>query len=130
MSQIPFEVITGSGVPTSHLPFSAGAQVGDLIFVSGQASVDETGTIINDTFEGEMRRSIENVKKVLAGAGLTLRDVVHTRNYIGSQKDLARYNEIYREYFEEPFPARMTLMECLGDLLKYEIEVIAVARKG
>ena len=129
MSNIPFEVITGEGVPTSHLPFCAGARVGDIVFVSGQASVDETGTIVNDTFEGEMRRSIENVKKVLAGAGLTLRDVVHTRNYIGSQNDLKRFNEIYREYFEEPFPARMTLMECLGDLLKYEIEVIAVAKK-
>lgn len=129
MSHIPFEVVTGAGIPTSHLPFSPATRVGDLVFVSGQASVDETGKIVTDTFEGEMRRSLENVQKVLAGAGLTLKDVIHTRNYVGKQADLARYNEIYREYFGEPFPARMTLMECLGDLLKYEIEVIAVAKK-
>lgn len=126
----PFEVVTGEGIPTSHLPFSPAVRVGDLVFVSGQASVDDSGRIVVDDFEGEMRRSIENVKKVLAGAGLTLRDVVQTRNYIGRQSDLARYNEIYREYFTEPYPARMTLMECLGDLLKYEIEVVAAVRKS
>ncbi len=129
MPKTPIEVITGEGVPASNLPFSPALRVGDFVFVSGQASVDDAGKIVNDTFEGEMRRSIENVGKVLAGAGLTLRDVVQTRNYVGSQSDLGQFNEIYREYFEAPFPARTTIMGCLGDLLKYEIEVIAVARK-
>ena len=42
--------------PVSHLPFSPAVRVGDLIFVSGQASVDASGKIIPDTFEGEFRR--------------------------------------------------------------------------
>jgi 2-iminobutanoate/2-iminopropanoate deaminase len=46
--------------PVSHLPFSPATRVGDLIFVSGQASVDATGKIVPDTL-GEMRRSIENL---------------------------------------------------------------------
>ncbi len=41
--------------PVSHLPFSPVVVVGDLVFVSGQASVDETGKIISDSFEGEFR---------------------------------------------------------------------------
>ena len=33
--------------PVSHLPFSPAVRFGDLIFVSGQASVDKTGKIIS-----------------------------------------------------------------------------------
>lgn len=120
------KVITGDNVPESSLPFSPALQVGDWVFVSGQASVDESGTIVKDTFEEECRRSFENVKKVLAGAGLTMDDVVQVRNYVGKQEYLPEFNKIYREYFKEPYPARTTIMNCLGDLLKFEVEVIAI----
>ena len=76
------------------------------MFVSGQASVDATGKIINDSFEGEMRRSFENVRKVLAAAGLDLKDVVRVTSYLGKQDDLAEYNRVYREIFSEPYPAQ------------------------
>ena len=68
--------------PVSHLPFSPVVVVGSLVFVSGQASVDETGKIVGDTFEGEFRRSIDNVRRVLAAAGCDLTHVVQTRNYV------------------------------------------------
>jgi 2-iminobutanoate/2-iminopropanoate deaminase len=115
----------GKPVPRSHLPFSPACCAGPFVFVSGQASVNPTGQIVTDTFEGEMRRSMENVRSVLAGAGLSLRDVVQVRSYVGRQADLAEYNRIYREYFTDPFPARTTLMGCLGTLLKFEIDVTA-----
>lgn len=124
------KVITGKGVPKSNLPFSPALEVGEWVFVSGQASVDEKGNIVQDTFEGECRRSFENVKKVLAGAGLTLDDVVQVRNYVGKQEDLGAFNEIYKEYFNPPYPARTTIMNCLGDLLKFEVEVVAMKPKG
>ena len=117
-------------VPTSHLPFSPFVRVSGFVFVSGQASVDATGTIVDDTVEGEMRRSMENVKAVLAGAGLTLADVCQVRSYVGRQDDLAEYNRIYREYFTSPYPARTTLIGCLGTLLKFEIDVTAYAPGG
>lgn len=123
----PFQTIQNPDTPVSRLPFSPAVQVGQFVFVSGQASVDETGQIVPDSFEGEMRRSLENVRKVLAAAGLTLNDVVQTRNYVGQQSDLQQFNQIYAEYFEPPYPARTTLMGCLGTLLKYEIDVVAVA---
>ena len=97
-------VIEGPGVPRSHLPFSPAVQAGGLVFVSGQASVDEAGKIVSDTFEGEMRRSMENVRKVLTAAGLGFEHVVRVCSYLGRQDDLAEYNRIYREYFSEPFP--------------------------
>ena len=112
--------------PTSHLPFSACVVVGDLIFVSGQASVDKAGKIITDTFEGEFRRSIENVRLVLEAAGSDLAHVVQTRNYVRDAANLPLYNQLYREYFKAPFPARTTITNCLPPTLKYEIECVAV----
>ena len=114
--------------PTSPLPFSPSVCFGDLIFISGQASVDATGQIVGDTFEGEFRRSIENVRKVLAAAGSDLAHVIQTRNYVRDASDVPLYNQLYREYFTEPYPSRTTITNCLPPALLYEIEVVAVKR--
>jgi len=114
--------------PTSHLPFSPCVVVGDLIFISGQASVDETGKIVSDTFEGEFRRSVENLRKVLEAAGSDLAHVVQTRNYVRDAVDVPRFNELYSEYFTAPFPARTTITNCLPQSLRYELEAVAVRR--
>ncbi|MSU46974.1 MAG: RidA family protein [Lacunisphaera sp.] len=116
--------------PTSHLPFSPAVIVGGLIFVSGQASVDVTGKIVPDTFEGEFRRSMENLRKVLEAAGSDLRHVVQMRNYVRDDDDVAQFNQLYREYFTAPYPARATITNCLPATLRYEVECVAVpARK-
>lgn len=114
---------------TSHLPFSAAVEANGFVFVSGQASVDATGTIIPGTFEEEMRRSMENVITILASTGLTLADVVHVTSYVRDAEDGGRYNELYWEYFSEPYPARTTLTNCLSPALRFEIDVIAVRPK-
>ena len=112
------EIVSGEGVPQSALPFSPALKVNDLVFVSGQASVDER----------EVRRSFENARKILAAAGLDFSDVVQVRNYVANQDDLAEFNVIYKDYFQEPYPARTTLIGCLGTLLKFEVDLLAHAR--
>lgn len=118
-----------SDTPSSHLPFSPAVVVGDLILISGQASVDATGKIVSDTFEGEFRRSVENLRMVLEAAGSDLAHVVQTRNYVREAADVPRYNELYREYFTAPYPARTTITNCLPPTLRYEIEAVAVKKK-
>ena len=114
--------------PVSHLPFSPAVRVGDLIFVSGQASVDATGKIVPDTFEGEFRRSVENLRKVLETSGSDLRHVIQTRNYVRDAANVPRFNELYREYFSTPYPTRTTITNCLPPTLHYEIECVAVPK--
>lgn len=116
-----------ASTPVSHLPFSPAVRVGDFVFVSGQASVDATGKIIGDSFEGEFRRSVENLRKVLKSAGADLLHVVQTRNYVRDAQELPLFNKLYQEYFSAPFPARTTITGCLSPALRYEIECIAVA---
>jgi 2-iminobutanoate/2-iminopropanoate deaminase len=57
-----------------------------------------------------------------------MRHVVQTRNYVRDPANVARYNEIYREYFSEPYPARATITHCLPASLQYEIECVAVVK--
>lgn len=113
----------------SHLPFSPAFIAGDLMFVSGQASVDNsTGAIITDTFEGEMRRSIENLRAILEAGGLSLDHVVNVKSYVADEADLALYNQIYPEYFSEPRPSRSTIVGVLGTKLKFELDCVAYAK--
>ncbi|MCC6415024.1 MAG: RidA family protein [Opitutaceae bacterium] len=114
--------------PVSHLPFSPAVRVGDLIFISGQASVDKAGKIISGTFEEEFRRSVENLRAVLESVGSDLAYVVQTRNYIRDSANTPLYNQLYREYFKDPLPARTTITGCLPPALHYEIECIAVPK--
>lgn len=110
----------------SDLPFSPAIIAGDLMFVSGQASVDpERGVIISGTFEEEMRRSIENLLSILEAEGLSLDNVINVKSYVAEQSDLAEYNKIYAEYFAAPLPTRSTIMGVLGTMLKFELDCIA-----
>lgn len=117
-----------STTPVPILPYSPAVRVGDVIYVSGQASVDSSGEIVPDTFEGEFRRSIENLQTVLEAAGSDLNHVVQTRNYVRDPENLPLYNQLYREYFKAPFPARTTITNCLPPDLKYEVECIALPK--
>jgi len=127
---VAIEVFQALGVPTSPLPFSPAIRAGNFVFVSGQASVDANGSIVNDTFEAEMRRSFINVEAILHAAGLGLQNVIQVRSYVAQQSDLAEYNRIYRELFSAPYPARTTLIGCLGTLLKFEVDVVAYSESS
>ena len=127
MSFRRIEPIHGKGLVHTDLPFSTAIRAGDFVFVSGMASVDETGKIVRNTFENEARRTYDNLRRVLAAADLTFANVVQVRVYLAEQKDWDEHNRIYREYFSAPYPARTTLIGCLGDLVKYEVDLIAYA---
>lgn len=119
-------IFDGGGVPSGPLPFSPAIGVGPWIFISGQASTDDAGQIVAGTFAEEFRRTMANVERVLSAAGVTLQDVVQVRSYVGRQEDLAEYNQLYREWFQAPHPVRTTLIGCLGTVLKFEMDVIAI----
>ncbi len=113
----------------SHLPFSPAIIAGDFMYVSGQASVDaETGRIIAESFEAEMRRSIANLRAILEAGGLSLDHVINVSSYVASQGDLALYNQIYPEYFAQPAPTRSTIVGVLGTMLKFELDCVAYRR--
>lgn len=114
------------GVPRGPLPYTPAVKAGPFVYVSGQASTDEHGQKVPGTFKEEFLRSIANVERVLKAAGVSLKDVVKVTSYVDQAENLEEYNQLYREVFSEPFPARTTIVNCLvGVGIKYEIDVIA-----
>jgi 2-iminobutanoate/2-iminopropanoate deaminase len=122
--------IFGEGVITSTLPFSPAIRAGDFVFVSGVASMHDDGRIWHDTFENETRRTYLTIGRILAAAQLGFSNVVQVRCYLGRPADWDAHNLIYREFFSEPYPARTTLVGCLGELVKYEVDLVAYAGKA
>ncbi len=114
----------------SDLPFSPAIQVGDLVYISGQASVDpNTGKIISGTIEEQIDRSINNVNNILNSINLSLDNVINVKAYLAYEEDIKIYNKIYKNFFFAPYPSRTTIVNALPSFLKFEIDCIAYAIK-
>jgi len=91
------------------LPFSEIVISGGLAYVSGQVSIDENAKLIEGGIEEQTKVTIENLKAVLAKAGLGLGDVVRTGCYLLRREDLPGFAKVYAQYFTSEKPARSTI---------------------
>jgi 2-iminobutanoate/2-iminopropanoate deaminase len=120
----PFEVIEPRPENPPEVPLSSAVRAGDLIFVSGQASTESGVGVVEDTFEGEFRRTVRNLEEILAAAGATLRDVVRVGGYLRDEASREEYNRLYAEVFPQPYPARTTVGNHF-QFIKVELDCIA-----
>lgn len=119
--------ISVTGAPAAIGPYSQGIAAGDTVYVSGQLPVDPATKEMAQDIAAATARSLENLKAVLGGEGLSLANVVKTTVFLRDMGDFAAMNEVYASYFEAPFPARSAVQVAklpLGAPL--EIEAIAV----
>ena len=119
--------IATTAAPGAIGPYSQAIDTGTFVFASGQLPVDpSTGTMPADiTALPEL--SLRNVAAVLAGAGLTLANVVKTTVFLADMGDFAAMNEVYARHFPAPFPARSAVaVKTLPKGARVEIECIAV----
>jgi 2-iminobutanoate/2-iminopropanoate deaminase len=108
-------------------PYSVAIENGDLVFVSGQIPLDAaTGKLVEGDISVQAKQSLENLKTILAAAGLGFGHVVKTTIFLTSMADFAAVNEVYKTYVGEPYPARSTFaVAALPMEAKVEIEMIA-----
>ncbi|MBI1353204.1 MAG: deaminase [Acidobacteria bacterium] len=119
--------ITAPGAPAPQGPYSHAVKAGGFIYVSGQAALDpQTNKFVIGTVAEETRRTIENIKSILAGAGADLGDVIKCSVFLSDIRDFAEMNEVYNEYFGAAKPARTTVNAVLpGKGIKVEIDCVA-----
>ena len=99
---------------------------GRHVYIAGQGPVDPaTGEFTGATFEEQAVLTFENLQAVAAAAGASLGDFVKVNAYLSDMANFPRFNEIYRRYFEEPFPARTTVHSALPGFM-IEVDGIAV----
>lgn len=120
--------IKSAAAPAAIGPYSQAIEAGGMVFASGQLPIDPaTGSIVEGGIEQQTHQSLRNVQAILEAAGTDLSHVVKTTVFLGSITNFAIMNEVYAQYFREPFPARSAV--AVKDLPKgalVEIEVVAV----
>ena len=108
-------------------PYSPCVGVGDMVFVSGQIPLGPDGKVVAYTPKDQAHRSLDNLRLTLEAAGLGMKDVVKTTIFLQDMDDFGAVNEVYAEYFSEPYPARSTVQVArLPKDVRVEIEAIAV----
>lgn len=96
----------------------------DLVFVSGQGSIDSAGTTIPGTIEEETERTLRNIQELLRAAGSDLDRVLKCTCYLADIADFDSFDAAYRAVFGSHLPARSTVQAGL-DGIKVEIDAIA-----
>ena len=121
------QVIHTDSAPAAIGPYSPAFQIGDLLFVSGQVPIDpDTGAVVEGDIAVQARQSLSNLKAILNAAGTNMGAVVKTTVFLADMNDFAAMNEVYAQFFQEPFPARSAVQVArLPKDAKVEIEAIA-----
>jgi 2-iminobutanoate/2-iminopropanoate deaminase len=124
------ERLTPPGVPTPRGPYSPAVRAGDFIFVAGQVPVDPaTDKISPGDIQHETRLVLNNVKRIVEGAGATMAGVVRVGVYIADGAEFGKMNEVYAEFFGENKPARTTIVCKFAADIKVEIDCVVFAPK-
>ncbi len=96
-----------------------------LVVISGQAAIDDEGTVVGETIEEQTICTLDNCRKQLSQAGCSLDDVFKVNVYLKDLADWPPFNEVYRQYFSEPLPVRAAIGSDLLLTLLVEIEMWA-----
>jgi len=115
--------------PAAIGPYSQAIDTGTFIYTSGQIPVNpSTGEVVDGGIEQQTAQVLENLKNVLEAAGSSLSKVIKTTVFIKDMNSFSVVNEVYKEYFTEPYPARscVEVARLPKDVL---VEIEAVAQK-
>lgn len=121
------KIIRTENAPTPIGPYNQAVMYGDTLYVSGQIALDpKTGELVQDDIQTETQMVMENLKAVLAEAGMDFSNVIKSTIFLMDMGQFALVNEVYGNYFGENPPARETVQVAgLPKGVNVEISVIA-----
>jgi len=123
------KVISTKDAPQAIGPYSQAIAANGFLFISGQLGVTPSGEFAGADVKSQGQRSLQNLQAILSEAGLGFENVVKTTIFLADIADFAAVNEIYAEFFNEPYPARSTVaVKTLPKGGLVEIELIAATK--
>ena len=121
------EAIHTENAPQAIGPYSQAIQAGNMASASGQIPAHPaTGEFAEGGIKGQTRQSLTNAQAILKDAGTDLSKVIKTTVFLSDMGNFAAMNEVYAEFFQQPYPARSAV--AVKDLPKgalVEIECLA-----
>ena len=104
------KVIHTGNAPAAIGPYSQAVAAGGAVYLSGQVGLDPaSGQLVAGGLEAEARRVFDNLRAVAEAAGSSLASAVRITIYLADLGQFAVANRIMQQYFNEPYPARVTI---------------------
>ena len=121
------KTITAANAPAAVGPYCHAKLAGNTLYTSGQLGLIPATGELPQGVEAQAAQALDNLKAVLAAAGMDLSDVVKTTVFLADMNDFAAINAVYAKYFTGEAPARSCVQVAAlpkGGL--FEIEAVAV----
>ena len=120
------EIISTENAPQAIGPYSQAVKAGNLMFISGQIPLDpKTGDLVSESIDEQAKQVLNNIKSICEAAGQSIDDIVKISIFLTDLENFAIVNEVMKEYFTEPYPARATV-EVSGLPLGVNVEIEAI----
>lgn len=122
------KVIASPLAPKAVGPYSQAVEANGTLYVSGQLPIDaQTGEFPEGGVKEQLLQIFKNIQYILEEAGYSFDNVVKTTVYLTNMGDFATLNEIYAQFYNEPYPARVAYaVAALPKGALAEVDVIAV----
>ena len=124
------QIIHTNASPAAVGPYSQAvvAGQGKTIYLSGQLGLEpDTGELVSENFEGQVRQAFTNMQAVIEAAGGTLDSIVKLTLFLTDLSKFASANAIMADIIPEPYPARSTIgVASLPKGGQFEVEAIIV----
>ncbi len=122
------KIISTTKAPAAIGPYSQAVEVNGMVFLSGQIPINPaTGEVVEGGIVEQTTQCFENIKNVLAEAGLTTANIVKTTVFMADMSLFGDMNSVYAKYFDGDFPARSAVaVKGLPKNVLVEVESIAV----
>lgn len=117
--------VVDTGLAPSKGPVNGTVRAGNTVYMAHVPRDPRTGEMLQGDMKVQMRQALDNMKQAVEAAGGALRDVAQIVIYIVDAADAPAMNEIYKEYFAQPYPSRATVV--VKELLSPGIRVELVA---
>ncbi len=122
------EIIYTENAPKPIGPYSQAIKVtGELLFISGQIPIDNSGNIVGNNISEQTQQVIKNIESILKSQNLSLNNIIKTTVLLKDMNDFAEMNKVYEDWFRDSKPARAAYQVArLPKDVLIEIEAIAV----
>ena len=114
------------GAPAPGGVYSQAVRAGEFLYTAGVGPLDPASReVVGKSIEDQTRQTLSNLMAILTAAGATEAQVVKTTVHLQNlARDFAGMNDVYREFFKEPYPVRTTVGSTLNAFL-VEIDLVA-----
>lgn len=104
------EVIFTNNAPEPIGPYSQAVKVGNTVYIAGQIGLLHNKLqLVSEDFKEQAEQVFKNIAAIAKESGGSLADIVKITVYV---KDFANFhivNDVMREYFSVPYPARAAI---------------------